>query len=125
VKVAPVSADLLIKLALGAALIGAGVWAVRRATAAASDAAGKFWDTATDSARGLADSVTPWNNENVIYRAANAATGGTPDVPLGVRLWEWTHSEPDYTATPPRANTGGATGSWSEPLPDLVDYRYF
>lgn len=37
-KVAPVSADLLIKLALAAAVIGVGVWAVRRTTQAISGA---------------------------------------------------------------------------------------
>lgn len=37
-KVAPVSADLLIKLALGAAVIGVAVWAVRRTTTALGEA---------------------------------------------------------------------------------------
>ncbi|MCM3565921.1 hypothetical protein [Hydrogenophaga intermedia] len=37
-KVAPVSADLLIKLAIGVAVIGVGVWAVRRTSQAISGA---------------------------------------------------------------------------------------
>lgn len=52
-KIAPVSGDLLVKLAIGAGLLGVVVWATRSAVAALPSPQ-KMWDTATDAARGLA-----------------------------------------------------------------------
>lgn len=68
VKVAPVSGDLLVKLALGALVIGAGVWAVRRASQAVPEAAGRAWDAITQGAYSLA----PTNPNNVVYGGVNA-----------------------------------------------------
>lgn len=71
VKIAPVSGDLLVK---GALMIGGvllAVWAVRRITGAASDAAGAAWDATSQAVRDGAWAVTPWNNNNVIYQGVN------------------------------------------------------
>lgn len=71
VKIAPVSGDLLVK---GALMIGGvllAVWAVRRITGAATDAAGAAWDATSQAVRDGAWAVTPWNNNNVIYRGVN------------------------------------------------------
>lgn len=55
-KVAPVSADLLIKLAVGAAVLGLGYWAINRSISglkdtlgAILDAPGKVYDTVVES----------------------------------------------------------------------------
>lgn len=109
-KVAPVSADLLIKLALLAIGVGAAVWAVRKVTGAAGEAAGKMWDTATDAAY----SVAPWNNNNVI--AATVNSGVTAAVGREETLGGWLHSvisdDDDRIRAMLQGNTGGATGSW-------------
>ncbi len=96
-KVAPVSADLLIKLALfggGALLV---VWAVRRATGAAgevwggvSDAAAVAYQTATDAAW----AVTPWNNQNVIAQGVNNTIWPDQSESLGTWLYGLLNPEP-------------------------------
>jgi hypothetical protein len=109
-KVAPVSADLLVKIALGALVAGALLYAVRRASAGAGDLAAKAWDTAT----GAAWAVAPWNQDNVIYGTANnaisAATGR--DETLGGWLYSVTHPDPVATATGANnTNTADPTGN--------------
>jgi hypothetical protein len=94
-KVSPVSADLLIKLTLGAAVIGAAVYAVKR-VADALPSPSEVVDSVLDGAGAAANAVSPLNNENVIYRAANAVTGGsaaTDAQPLGARIYEWLHPD--------------------------------
>jgi hypothetical protein len=100
-KIAPVSADLLIKLALlgGGALLA--VWAVRRATGAASDAAGQVWNAAgqawdrtTTAATDAAWAVTPWNNNNVIYQTANRGLFPDGQDTLGTWLHDVFNPEP-------------------------------
>jgi hypothetical protein len=106
-RMAPVSADLLIKLTLGVLLVGGAVWAIRRVTSAASDAAGQVFDAAAQAV----DSVNPLNQNNVFAQGANAVVSAATgrEETFGGWLYDVTH--PDPVTAPPR-NTGGATGSW-------------
>lgn len=123
-KVAPVSADLLVKLALGAALVGGAWWAITRARSAAGDAlagaASAAWDTVGDAAWAL----SPTNQNNVIYQTVNAGIGSvyTGDVgrnaddswSLGGAIFDIFN--PDTAAAVRDIEkpvfTGGASGSW-------------
>lgn len=82
-KVAPVSADLLIKLALGAAVVGA-VYLVWRK---ASTAAGDVWDSAVDAVGTVADevivAVNPADSGNLVNRAVTAVGGSVVTDPAG------------------------------------------
>jgi hypothetical protein len=112
-KIAPVSADLLIKLTLVAVAVGVVIYGVRKVTGAAGEAAGKMWDTATDAAY----SVAPWNNDNVIAATVNSgvqAVTGTDDT-LGTWLHRTFSGDDERVRemlNPTPVNTGGATGSW-------------
>lgn len=89
-KVAPVSADLLIKLGMGAAIIGAAYYLIKRAGGAAGEAASN-----------AAWAVSPTNNNNIIYRAANTITGGdNSSNSIGSRVYDWFHP-PEIIAPKP------------------------
>lgn len=100
-KIAPVSADLLIKVALVAVSLGALWYILNRATGATAAAAAWVGETADN----VVQAVNPLSTENVFYTGANAITGGTPDESIGTRIYDYFHPEPPV-------NTGGATGSW-------------
>ena len=89
-KIGPVSGDLVVKgaLALGAVILA--VWAVRRVTGAASNAAEQAWGVAQNAAW----AVTPWNNENVVYQGVNNALFPDNSDTLGTWLYGITHPEP-------------------------------
>lgn len=88
-KLAPVSADLVIKLAIaGVAVLGVLYVLGKVAGAAASAASGAL--SATGDAL---QAVNPLNNENVLYQTANRITGGSDDLPLGVRIYDFFHKE--------------------------------
>lgn len=92
-KVAPVSADLLIKIGLAVGVIGALVWAAKKV----GGAAGAAGQTVVDAAW----QVSPTNNNNVIYRAANTITGGdNSSNSIGSRLYDWFHP-PEIIAPKP------------------------
>lgn len=75
-KFAPVSADLLVKLALLAAGVGLAVYLVRRATGAVSEGIGRALNSAGELAADVADSVivgtNPVNPANYVNRAVTA-----------------------------------------------------
>lgn len=89
-RVAPVSADLLVKLAAGAAVLVGLALVARSAREAAAQAAGAAMDAAGEAIRG----VTPWNPDNVFYGGVNAAGGA-------------------IAGTNPEAPGRNADGSWS------------
>lgn len=96
-KLQPVSADLVIKLALGLALVGAVVYLAKRvggAAGAAVDGVTAAAGEAFDYAANVAYSVSPLNHENVIYQTANTITGGSPDTSLGSRIYDWVNPDP-------------------------------
>jgi hypothetical protein len=131
-KVAPVSADLLIKLALGAAVLG-GVWyALQKINAgfgslgqSASDAADWVVDTAGYAVEKANYAFETANNAVAAPVIAAGEVLGIPrtsmtqcqiDIANG-DTWAASFSCPlgtfaDYLTTSTPKNTGGATGSW-------------
>lgn len=69
-KVAPVSGDLLVKLALVAAALGVAWWAVRRTAAALPDMPGM-------------PNIVPWDDGNVAYAGVNRIGGAMVTDPAG------------------------------------------
>jgi hypothetical protein len=90
VKVAPVSADLLIKLAVAALLVGGAVWAVRsvkrsitgvaddvlNAANAAVDSVKNAAASAFDTAKVAANAVNPANPDNLLTRSPLTMASG-------------------------------------------------
>lgn len=74
------STDLMIKLALGGALVLGAVYVLKRAGGAVGEAV-----------TSAVQAVNPLNNENVIYHTVNRATGGDDSIPLGVRIYDFFH----------------------------------
>lgn len=107
VKIAPVSADLLLKLAILGAAAVALLYAVNRVSKTATAAAAWAGETADN----VVQSLNPVNNKNVFYTGANYLTGGTASQSIGTRLNDWMNPAPPAALPPPR-NTGGASGSW-------------
>lgn len=103
-KVAPVSADLLIKAAAVLVGVGAVYWVAKKATGAAASAVGAV----ADSAAAAVQAINPMNNENVIYQAANVLTGGDSRSTLGTRIYDWFNPDP----LAPKGGTSGYNGRW-------------
>lgn len=101
-----ISGDLVLKVAVGVAAIGALVWAARRV----SDAAGKlgtgWWNTATDAAW----SFSPTNPNNAFAAGVNAGVSAATgrDETLGGWLYDLTHRDP---MKDPLSNVSGDVGS--------------
>lgn len=99
-KVAPVSADLLVKIGLAVAVLGAGYYVFKRVSGAVHGT----------------DAINPTSDKNIVYQAANsivkALTG--QDETLGGWLYSVTHADPmagpapvsDYALTPIPYNFG-------------------
>ena len=78
-KIAPVSADLLIKLAITAAVVGLGIYAVRRASAAAGSLSDQITAAFTgikDTVSGAVDTVTSLPGRVADYVVEGAQAGG-------------------------------------------------
>ena len=90
-KIAPVSADLLIKLALVGVGVIALVWAVRKASSAATNAVSGAYTGIVDGVAEGVHAIDPRSTDNLFYTGANTITGGTPDRPLGVRIYDYFH----------------------------------
>ncbi|MBB1602550.1 hypothetical protein [Variovorax sp. UMC13] len=115
-RVAPVSADLLIKLALGAALVGLVYVGVRRAAGSMQSAASGFWlpindgiaqawDSAASGARTVGTALNPTSDQNLAYRGVNAvgnALTGDGDFSLGSWIYDRLH--PETADVAPRVN---------------------
>jgi len=116
-RVAPVSADLLVKAGLvlaGAAL----VWYLGRK---ASGAVSGFASDAAAAAAGAVNAVNPWNNDNVINQTANRVTEWATGVPgdtlgsIAYDLATWNQSDSRFYREPPPpipvtpTTPGGAT----------------
>lgn len=115
-KVAPVSADLLIKLALLAGGVLVAAYVVRKASTAASDAAGAAWDATSQAVRDGAWAVTPWNQENVFYEGINNAIWPDGSESLGTWLYNLTHSDPLKPSAYGNAlNAWDTSGRWNNP----------
>lgn len=91
--VSPVSADLLIKLGIGAALVLGGVYLLRQIGSMAGNALGGIADSLPplDS---VVDAVNPASDQNLAYRGVNAVGGavsGDKNWSLGSWLYDATH----------------------------------
>nr|WP_315242846.1 hypothetical protein [uncultured Albidiferax sp.] len=109
-KVAPVSADLLIKLTLIAAAV-AGIWYVGKK---ATDTVAAAWEPLSNAvisvgeyASEIAPYVTPWNPQNIVYQGVGSVGGAivSPTGPgrnadgswtLGGWLYDINPFEPKY-----------------------------
>jgi hypothetical protein len=104
-RIAPVSADLLIKLGLAALVIGAIVYATRQVKAAGQGIA----STVSAAADAVAVGLNPSNPENVVNSqvtaVVTAATGR--DETLGGWLYDFTHPDPLRTPAPVTDNGNG------------------
>ena len=116
-KVAPVSADLLIKLALGAVVLG-GVWYAYRQTRASLDNLSQSASSAAAWVGDAAQFFNPASDQNVIYGGVNtlgAKVTGDTSFSLGSWIYDLVNDDPlapPKKTTLPIENTGGATGSW-------------
>lgn len=116
-KAAPVSTDLLIKLAIGAAALGAVYYAYRQASNGISsigdsisttlknaaqaviDAPGLAYDATVAKLPDVVASVNPADEQNLIYRASNAmldwtgslGASNSPNQTVGTRLYDMLH----------------------------------
>lgn len=113
-KVAPVSADLLIKLALTASVIGVGVMLVRRAAAALPSMPD------LPSFETVVQSFNPASDQNLAYSGVNALGNAVVDASgpgrnadgswtLGGWIYDVTHDDPMAMPAP---TTRGVTGGW-------------
>lgn len=82
-KVAPVSADLLIKLALGAAVVGAVYLVWRKASTAAGDLFDSVATTAGEVADQVIVAVNPADSGNLINRGVTAVGSAVITDPAG------------------------------------------
>ena len=82
-KITAISGDMAVKLALAGAALLALWYVVNKAAGTAEQAAAAVGDAVW--------AVSPTNQDNVIYQTANTITGGTPDRPLGVRIYDFFH----------------------------------
>lgn len=124
-KIAAVSADLLIKLAIGAAVIGGAVYLLRKASTSVSDAFAGVSEAVSDVADSVIVGINPANSENIVNRGVNAIGGAivsdtgpgrNADSSWTVGGWLYDVTHPEVVAqrdsiTAP-VFTGGATGSW-------------
>jgi len=119
-QVAPVSADLLIKITVGAAVVGGLLYLVQKVAGSASAALGDVVDTVTESA---ATTFNPASPENFVYKGANAigeavtspdSSGRNADGSFtwGGWLYDVTHPGTVAQIKEITAPAGGTSGSW-------------
>lgn len=108
-KVSPVSADMLIKLALGAVAVGVVWYGYKKISGAAGAAVGSVVETVSEVA---STSLNPASDQNLIYRGINAVGGaaaGSDSWSLGSWIYDLTHSDP---LAPPVSSPAGHTAYW-------------
>ena len=91
-KIAPISADLLIKLSLAVAVAAGLFYAYKKATGAAGAAVDAVTEKAAEVADAVIVSVNPANPGNIINRgvsAAGSAITGQASWSLGAAAWEF------------------------------------
>lgn len=84
-RVAPVSGDMLLKIGIIGAVVGASVWMLKRQASAVGKSAG-------EAASAIGNAINPTSDTNIFYQAAsglgNAASSDGQNKSLGVRAWE-------------------------------------
>lgn len=118
-RVGAVSGDLVVKLAIGLAVVVGVVWIGRRAAGSVGDAVDAARQAAGEVLDAVGTAVAPINpasDENLAYRAANAVASSAAgrDTTVGVRIWEWLN--PDKVAEEARM-FGSPAPSAANPYP--------
>lgn len=109
-KVAPVSADLLIKLAMTAAVVGVVYYGYKKLSGAAGEALGNAASTITET---VTTTLNPASDKNIIYKGVNAVGGavsGSDSWSLGSWIYDITH--PEESTAPPVSSPAGHTAYW-------------
>lgn len=90
-KVTPVSGDMLVKVGLGVAVLGLGVYALYR-----------IKNAATAAASAAAPYVNPADRRNLAYSGVNAVGSAITgqDFSLGAKIYDWLHPFENVTGTP-------------------------
>lgn len=110
-KMSPVSGDMMVKIALGGAVLYMLYLASQRAGKAATDAANAVANAVTTG-------LNPADRGNIVYRSVNAVGGtvaGSSDWSLGAAVYNATHPAWPATSTPSQNlpyNFGITTPGW-------------
>ena len=122
-KLAPVSADLLIKLALIAAGIGLAVYLVRRTTGALGEGLDQARKVLEETADGIIIGTNPVNPENYANRAVTAAGSAIVGATGPGRNADgsWTPGAWLFDVTHPAWSTASATPAASGAQASLVN----
>lgn len=110
-KVAPVSADLLIKLALGAVAVGLVVYGYRKVSAAAGSVGTSIAAVAEDAV----NAINPASDQNLAYRGVNAigsAVTGDNSFSLGSWLYDKFNADPLAASSTPLTAPQAHTAYW-------------
>jgi hypothetical protein len=110
-KIAPVSADLLIKLTIVAAAVGALIYAGKRAANIASTA----WEPLSNAIVNTGQAITPWNPDNVVNTGVNKVLFPSGNNTLGGWLYDATHADPVST---PKADVLPRVDAYNPPAYD-------
>lgn len=124
-KVTPVSADLLIKIALGALVVGGLIYAVAKAKKAVTDTVNHTAGAAWNGVVSTLNQVNPLNNDNIIYQTANTITGGSKDNPLGGRIYDAGQAVHDFVFPKTPSITYAQPEIGQIGNTDGVNYSYF
>lgn len=120
-KLAPVSGDMLIKLALGVAVLGAVGLMVWKAKSAASGAV----DAVKDAAGKVAEAVNPASDQNLVYRGASAITEHLPGAVPGETVGTYAYGITESLGNWWDSITGHSTTEQQKPQPDYPNDRYY
>lgn len=117
-KIAPISGDLLVKLGIGAAVVGVGVYAVRKAWGALPTPAG-FVGAIGDKVAAAADAINPLNHDNVFAQAADAAVTAAAGYEESAGGW----FNDFVNGNLPRLKPGETANPYNEPTFDAMGNR--
>lgn len=82
-KAAPISGDMLVKLALGAAALGALYFAWSKVSDVAGDAIDGIGEAASAAGGAILTGINPGNSDNLVNKAASAIGGSVITDPAG------------------------------------------
>ena len=129
-RVAPVSGDLLVKLAITLGGVALAVWAVGRARTAAGDALSSMWNRVAGAAEGAynwagnaAQRINPASPENLVYSGLNANQWPDGSNTWGSWLYDEIHFEnhPEYEFMgPPNPYESGNSGNYTSVMPPVT-----
>lgn len=86
-KMQPVSADLVIKLALGAAAVFGVYYVTKKIANSAGNLVHDTWAAGVDSVQNAAQYVNPVSDKNILYQTASLPVGLTTGDTLGTAIY--------------------------------------